>query len=199
MSLRWQTMRPLDGRRVSSRSLRHLTQYQLTEAQALTPDPPAADSPLISADDSPLHDHTAAHTFQTQITLCGVSKASETITLFCGGGVVPSARRPTLTALKLWLCKSEASGRAQSQTRLLWHVKQLPVCLGPSCHFPIGTTNIILSARTFWTPETILGRTQNNETAGCRAVTHHFSLSSSQEFLRVCSGSAASFILVSVK
>lgn len=97
----------------------------------------------------------------------------------CGRGVEPSARLPALTALKLRLCKSEASALAQSQTRLLWHVEQLLVCLGLSCHFPLQQqtlfyqTMYLESWDHFW-------RVQNNGPAGCGVVTHHFSLSTGE-------------------
>lgn len=100
----------------------------------------------------------------------------------CGRGVEPSARLPALTALKLRLCKSEASALAQSQTRLLWHVEQLLVCLGLSCHFPLQQqtlfyqTMYLESWDHFW-------RIQNNGPAGCRVVTHHFSLSTVETLL----------------
>lgn len=100
----------------------------------------------------------------------------------CGRSVEPSARLPALTALKLRLCKSEASALAQSQTRLLWHVEQLLVCLGLSCHFPLQQqtlfyqTMYLESWDHFW-------RIQNNGPAGCRVVTHHFSLSTVETLL----------------
>ncbi len=48
----------------------------------------------------------------------------------------------------------------------------------PFLSFPHWNNKHYSISSYIWTPETILGRTQNNETAGCRAVTHHFSLSS---------------------
>lgn len=94
-----------------------------------------------------------------------------------------AAQLPALTAAMLRVCKSEASGLTESQTRLLWHVKQLLVCLGLSCPFSTATTNIILSAHIFGLQKAFLGRTQNNGSAGCRAVTLHFSLSSVKTLL----------------
>lgn len=123
----------------------------VTPAKSLRPD-----SPLIPPNRLA---HTSAHTFQTQITLCGVSQS-----LRKNPGLMRPRRRAMLLATAANLLKAVALS-AQSwppslQTRLLWRVKQLWVCLGLSVIFHCRSKHFIRTMKLL----------------PCQGVTHHFSL-----------------------